>query len=348
MTAGQRISVFLSIIASTTRRIKKREDKKDASRPFFSRPTSPDLSRSGAAAGRLAVMVNLLLERPLRRTSTVTGGRDPLPARPRRSPKRAVLVVLCALLCGSPPVVGAEDGGSAEIVARVRALQKEIDDLLGQLPPDVRRRLEEELRGSGEVVPEAGRSEEATVSRPAPSEEAETKPVPPADEAIAELPGRSSGDDSAIERRPPRRRCTRLAPFDGNGDGQISAVDRYWRHLYVWQDRDGDGSWQDGEIRSAYEAGVRAIATDLDTFSRRKGALGEMRLRDGRVWLDLRGDGFGERGDDAVLMLDASALSRSGSGLLAGSGEQLAGMEPLRAGLQWRDAEGRVRSLDCP
>ena len=145
------------------------------------------------------------------------------------------------------------------------------------------------------------------------------------------------------------RRCEFLAALDTNGDGQIDALDRYWRHLFVWRDRNGDGTPQENEIRSAYEAGVRTLTTDADTFTRKKGSLGEIRQRDGEIWLDLRGDGFASDREDGVLMFDATALARRGGpGLFSAAGQRLAGMEPVRQGMEIRPDGEPAQRLGCP
>ncbi|SEP42906.1 Ca2+-binding protein, RTX toxin-related [Methylobacterium sp. ap11] len=60
-----------------------------------------------------------------------------------------------------------------------------------------------------------------------------------------------------------------LRALDGDGDGLLSASDARFGDLRLWQDRDGDGHQQDGEILTLAQAEVRAIdlsgaATDRD------------------------------------------------------------------------------------
>ncbi|WP_247888017.1 beta strand repeat-containing protein [Azospirillum brasilense] len=52
-----------------------------------------------------------------------------------------------------------------------------------------------------------------------------------------------------------------LASLDSNRDGRIDAADESFATLQVWQDADGDGVSQPGELRTLAEAGILSIAT---------------------------------------------------------------------------------------
>ncbi|QCO17994.1 hypothetical protein D3869_20655 (plasmid) [Azospirillum brasilense] len=52
-----------------------------------------------------------------------------------------------------------------------------------------------------------------------------------------------------------------LASLDSNHDGRIDAADQSFATLQVWQDADGDGVSQPGELRTLAEAGILSIAT---------------------------------------------------------------------------------------
>ena len=52
-----------------------------------------------------------------------------------------------------------------------------------------------------------------------------------------------------------------LASLDSNHDGRIDAADESFATLQVWQDADGDGVSQPGELRTLAEAGILSIAT---------------------------------------------------------------------------------------
>lgn len=50
-----------------------------------------------------------------------------------------------------------------------------------------------------------------------------------------------------------------LAQHDSNGDGKIDAQDADWSKLQVWQDANGDGISQTGELKSVDALGITAI-----------------------------------------------------------------------------------------
>lgn len=52
---------------------------------------------------------------------------------------------------------------------------------------------------------------------------------------------------------------TELAQHDSNGDGKIDAQDADWAKLQVWQDANGDGISQAGELKSISALGITAI-----------------------------------------------------------------------------------------
>src|SRR5581483_880757 len=51
-----------------------------------------------------------------------------------------------------------------------------------------------------------------------------------------------------------------LSAFDSNGDGQISALDADFAKFMVWQDANGDGKAEAGEVHSLADAGVQSIS----------------------------------------------------------------------------------------
>ncbi len=91
------------------------------------------------------------------------------------------------------------------------------------------------------------------------------------------------------------------------------------------------------------------ISAGLEAFSSDRMGHGEIRIVE-EIELDLRGDGFSDRSrDDAVLMVDASALQRGdGPRLLSASGEPIEGIRPFARGWRLEDAAGGVTRLDCP
>jgi hypothetical protein len=50
-----------------------------------------------------------------------------------------------------------------------------------------------------------------------------------------------------------------LAGYDSNGDGKISVGDLVWSELKVWQDKDGDGESDAGELASLEQLGIREL-----------------------------------------------------------------------------------------
>jgi hypothetical protein len=50
-----------------------------------------------------------------------------------------------------------------------------------------------------------------------------------------------------------------LRAFDSNGDGRLSSLDARFSEFRVWQDRDGDGAAEAGEILTLTQAGVRSF-----------------------------------------------------------------------------------------
>jgi hypothetical protein len=247
-----------------------------------------------------------------------------------------ILPILLLLLSAAPGDALSED----EIVARILDLQRQIDELVQALPPEARERLARRL-----AEPAA-----ADASPPAPDSAATVTAA-----AAVEPPPAAAVETAAAEEpqpQPLRRRLTRgphcnfLELFDSNQDGKVSALDRYWRHLYLWSDANGDRRIQDGEVESAYDLDVREIAVDLDTFLFKKGHIGEMRV-EGFVTLDVHGDGLGG-GNDRVLVVDAGKLGRgNGPRISAASGEPLEGFQPFQEG--WRiELDGQVTVLECP
>lgn len=247
--------------------------------------------------------------------------------RQRRVFGLAVCVLASVLAAGVP--ASAQDAprpSEEEIVERIRELRRQIDELLSHLSSETRERLRREL------------------AEPASTPAAE----PPKEDAGAPDAAEPPGDP------PPRRSfrrgrpaCNTLDAFDTDRDGVVDALDRYWRYLYLWLDKNGDGEIDRREILSTYDRKVSEIATDLESFESEKAGRGEIRIGE-RILLDLRGNGFGSD-DDAVLLVDASALGRgAGPTLLDGSGTEVEGVRAFEPEWRLRDSEGRVIRLTCP
>ncbi len=230
-----------------------------------------------------------------------------------------VLGCLAAAVRGEPPA-------PEEIVERILELRREINALMAQLPPELREEVCKQL--------------------------AELDAAPPADATTVTAPPAAA----APVPEPPRRvrkqpACNTLVVFDTNQDGRVDSSDRYWRHLNLWIDRNGDGRVEEREISSPFDRGVREIEVDLAGFERTKDRYGAIRIGEHLV-LDLRGDGFDKgprRSDDGVLLVDATTLARaSGPRILSASGEVVEGIQPFVAGWRIEEANGRVTVISCP
>lgn len=253
----------------------------------------------------------------------------------RRPLYRTILFV--ALLSPLPAL--AQDAPAPsydEIVERILALKGEIDELMALLPPELREDVAEKLAESA--------SEPETVPEP----EAAAEPETEADQDAANAPAATPPPPRRSSRRV-RSTCNTLQAFDTNGDGKVDALDRYWRYLYLWIDRNRDGRLDEREIFSTFRRKVEEIATGLESFESVKSGFGEIRIGE-HVVLDLGGDGFAEGSrDDAVLLVDATALKRGdGPRLTSSTGEPIEGIRPFERGWRLEDASGDVIRLDCP
>ncbi|MFC7474911.1 hypothetical protein ACFQS7_11135 [Dankookia sp. GCM10030260] len=80
----------------------------------------------------------------------------------------------------------------------------------------------------------------------------------------------------------------RLASLDANRDGRIDAADAGFAVLRVWQDGDGDGAVDPGEIRSLDERGIAGLDLAAETASEMRDGntvtrIGSFTLADGTV-----------------------------------------------------------------
>ncbi|MEM8934145.1 MAG: hypothetical protein AAGE94_23330, partial [Acidobacteriota bacterium] len=107
------------------------------------------------------------------------------------------------------------------------------------------------------TTPPPPRPIEPPSQQPAPSETEPDPAEPPAAPAdpVSPTPG-------------PRLRCELAVPLDTDQDRRLTAFDRYWRHLYLWTDVDGDGDLDEREAESPYERGIRSVELGLGSFVR--------------------------------------------------------------------------------
>ncbi len=247
-----------------------------------------------------------------------------------------------------------------EIVERILDLQRQIQELVQALPPETRTRVMDRLAVAPDAPPAAAEpapAPPAVAAEPAaPSESAVIADAPVAAPPPAPVPHPDplAVAESEAEPEPPpvRRRLTRgpqcnfLEFLDSNEDGKISAFDRYWRHLYLWTDSNGDRQAQEDEIESAYDLKVREIAVDLGIFLFKKGHIGEVRVEE-LISLDVAGDGLGG-GNDRVLVVDATKLARgTGPKISTADGEVLTGFQAFRAGWRIEHDGDQVTVLEC-
>jgi hypothetical protein len=67
-----------------------------------------------------------------------------------------------------------------------------------------------------------------------------------------------------------------LAAYDSNADGKVDASDAKFADLRIWQDKDGDGLTDAGELLTLAEAKIASIATASTPLSNTKNALNTM------------------------------------------------------------------------
>lgn len=77
-----------------------------------------------------------------------------------------------------------------------------------------------------------------------------------------------------------------LAAHDGNGDGQIDGQDGIFAKLQLWQDLDGDGATQPGELISLKEAGIASISLAHQGLPLQKGADAQLARQGSFEWQD--------------------------------------------------------------
>jgi hypothetical protein len=233
---------------------------------------------------------------------------------PRRRPSLPlVLLLTLPLAAGLPSAAPAQDdtgdevGARAEeVVERIHRLQEEIETLLRDLSPEVRREVERRLTGLPGAEPEVAYVEPGPAPAPGPAG------------------------------------CAPLGAFDSDGDGLVSARDRYWRYLLLVRDANGDREPQRSEAVDLYEAGVRSLDATLTGFRLAEGGRGRIDV-DSRITLD-----FGDTArPDAWLAVDASRLARgAGPALLPREGDQpLTDLQLLQPGQWLRYEDGRMETV---
>ncbi len=242
---------------------------------------------------------------------------------------------------------------------------------MSSLPEPQRSELWQELTSDDQEPVPAGQLEELPPPEPAapeptapePTAPEPTAPEPAAPEPTAPEPAKTEVEPvaSAADSEPAqpssasrKRGCNTLEPFDTDGDLKLTGLDRFWRHFYLWLDRNGDGVMSENELEPPYEKGVREIALNLRSFVRgKKKRKRELQILDEQyLLLDLDGDGWqgiAPSSKDGALVIDVDALKRSeGPELLGPNGEPLVGIQAFRPGWSFVLPGQEPVEMRCP
>ena len=244
----------------------------------------------------------------------------------------------------------ATDASDPEVVIeQILELREQLEALLSALPPELREEVERRWQERREA------SERETpippdLSSPSPdvAESVEERDESP--ETVSE-PAVEVVTESVVETlepaSPSEPECVHLAAFDTNGDGVVSAADKYWRYLRLWTDN-GDGVVdEDLEIESLFELDIREIRVELDYYSQPEDVTGDIELQDAvTLLLD---DSRGRTPKAATLVVQADRMSRGGEIWLADpSGRVLTGYQPIGPSAFTETEEGTRQPLLCP
>jgi hypothetical protein len=255
---------------------------------------------------------------------------------------------LAAVLSGpalSRAQEGAADDARVEAAARrVLELRRELEAVLAELPPELRARVEarvEELARDGDGARSTGAAPAEAVPRPSDTQGSSTQA-----DASPEAPRAAPAPLASAARDVTVSLCAGLAALDRDGDAVVSAIDRSWRHLYLWSD-DGDEAIEPEEVRSLFELGVRSLHAASRTYTTDSGFVGDIDVGAALALSIPRGGRRGgfERGE---LVVDNDGLRRAGEPVVErAEGGELSGYQPLRAGYVLRAASGPPVPLPC-
>lgn len=269
-----------------------------------------------------------------------------------------ILLVTLALLFPTTTPAQEPTPAQQQAMERIRALGAEVQELLDELPPELRRQMEEELeeirqrKPVPELVPatEAPVVEAPTAEVPAgPAPPPPPSPVPPPPAELEPSPEEPANETPPEEQPTRSSRCNLLEVLDEDGDGQIDGGDAAWRFLYLGEDENGNGELDGNEVQSAFDRGVRSISVSGGSYEDRKERLGLVRVSGGQVVLVLQTGGlFRDGTTEARLAVDAEGLERAGVGqLLDAQGDPVDGIVLLETGLRLRQPDGETVRLRC-
>ncbi|MDY7093830.1 MAG: hypothetical protein SX243_12735 [Acidobacteriota bacterium] len=272
-----------------------------------------------------------------------------------------ILILLSILALLFPTTTPAQEPTPSQQhkMERIRALEAEIQELLDELPPELRRRIEaelEEMRQREPVPKPAVTAELPAEPEPSPPPlpdppPAPVEPEPKPEESAEEKPAAEEpAEEAPTEERFTRSsRCNLLEVLDEDGDEQVDGGDAAWRFLYLWEDENGDGELDEKEVQSAFDRGVRSLSVSGGSYEDRKERLGLVRVSGGQVVLVLQTGGlFREGTTETRLAVDAEGLERAGVGqLLDAQGAPLDGIVLLEVGLHLRRPDGEAVRLRC-
>jgi len=235
------------------------------------------------------------------------------------------------------------------IIEQILELREQLEALLSALPPELRQEVERRWQE---------RRQETESKTPSPSDPSSPSPdiaetvkerhespetlTEPAVEVVTE-----SATESLEPAVPSEPECVHLAAFDTNGDHVVSAADKYWRYLRLWNDN-GDGVVdEDLEIESLFELDIREIRVELDTYSLPDDILGDIEVQDTvTLWL---GDAKGRAPKPAVLVVQAERMSRGGEIWFEdASGKVLTGYQAIGPSVFSETENGTRLPLVCP
>ena len=277
-------------------------------------------------------------------------------------------VMIAVLVFITPPAWARESDSvesppdHQETVEEILELRRQLEALLSTLPPELREEMERQWREQleeGEAPPvtpsitepvagtdpiDSESKGDGTESDPSVLAGTDSKDSTPIDEITESSSPVTAADLVASDESPPS--CIHLAAFDSNNDRVVSAGDRYWRYLRLWNDN-GDGIVDEElEIDSLYELGIREIRVELDYYGLPNNVSGDITVGD-QVQLILV-DPKRNSAAPATLVVQAGRIARGGEIWIADeSGAVLDGYQTIGPAIVAETSEGDRLPLVC-